>query len=118
MEKVNILFRSSPYGKVNDIEGLRLCTALTAMEIDTNAIFIEDGVYALVRDQRPEGIGLPSIESACKNLAKFNVKVYVLEEALRKRGIKQEDLIKTDLKLISKREMAKLISEGDVAFTV
>jgi hypothetical protein len=39
-----------------------------------------------------KGIGLPPIEAAYERLADLNVKIYILDEALRVRGISMEDL--------------------------
>jgi len=111
--KVIFLFRKAPYGSVNDVEGFRLCTAFAAMEIDTNAIFIDDGVFVALRGQDPKGIGLPPIDAAYKKLVSLNVKLYILEEALKERGISKENLIDIEYKLINRSELAKLISESD-----
>lgn len=113
MTTVNFLFRKAPYGSVNDVEGFRLCTAFTAMEIDVNAIFIDDGVFVALSGQEPKDLGLPPIDPAYKMLVNLNVNLYVLEEALKERGISKEDLIDIDYKLINRSEMARLISEGD-----
>jgi sulfur relay (sulfurtransferase) DsrF/TusC family protein len=103
---------------VNNLEGFRLCTALTAMEINTNAIFINDGVYALVMGQRTENIGLPCTELVCKKLTSFGINVYVLKEALKKRGINQKDLTQVNCKFIDRIEMAKIISKSNHTITV
>lgn len=110
---MNFLFRKAPYGSVNDVEGFRLCTAFAAMEIETNAIFIDDGVFVTVKGQDPEGIGLPPIDAAYGKLTNMNVRLYILEEALKERGISRKDLIETEFKLINRNALAGLISEAD-----
>ncbi len=113
MTKVNFLLRKAPYGSVNDVEGFRLCTAFAAMEIDTNAIFIDDGVFVALSGQDPKAIGLPPVSAAYERLTDMNVKVFLLEESLKERGISREDLIGEDFNLIDKTELARLISESD-----
>ena len=121
MRKVSILFRKAPYGSVNNVEGFRVCTALAAYgaigreqsEIDTNAIFIDDGVFAALKGQDPKGIGLPPEESAYKKLVDLDVKLYILEEALRERGIAREDLIETEYTIIDRSMLSELISQSD-----
>lgn len=116
MRRVNFLFRKAPYGSVNDVEGFRLCTAFTAMEIETNAIFISDGVFATMNGGNPEHIGLPSLVGAYKMLPSLNVKLYILKEALEERGISKNDLIETEYKIINRTELAELILQSD--FTI
>lgn len=113
MKKVNILFRKAPYGSVNDVEGFRLCTVLAALEIRTNAIFMDDGVFVALKGQDPENIGLPAIDAAYKRLVSLDVKVYILEEALKERGISQKELIDIEYELIKRDGLARLISESD-----
>ena len=116
MRKVNLLFRKAPYGSVNDVEGFRLCTALAAMEIETNAIFIDDGVFVALKGQDPKNIGLQSMEAAYRKLTSLDVKVYILEEALKERGISREELMEIEYSLINRNGLAELISKSD--FTI
>ena len=113
MRNVTFLFRKAPYGSVNNVEGFRLCTALAAMEIYTNAVFIDDGVFVALRGQDPKGIGLPPIDVAYGRLVSLEVKVYILEEALKERGISKEQLIDIECRLINREQLAELISESD-----
>jgi len=113
MRKVNFLFRKAPYGSVNIVEGFRLCTAFAAMEVETNAIFIDDGVFVALKGQDPKSIGLPTVAAAYERLTGLNVKLYLLDEALKERGIAREDLIDTEYQLINRNGLAKLIAESD-----
>jgi len=113
MRKVTFLFRKAPYGSVNDVEGFRLCTALSAMEIPVNAVFIDDGVLVALRGQDPEGIGLPSMEVAYRRLTTLDVRVCILEEALKERGFSKDELMDIEYELINREQLAELISESD-----
>ena len=58
MEKVAILMRKAPYGSVYTAEGFRSVMGIGVFEMDAALIFVDDGVYALVKDQNPEKLDM------------------------------------------------------------
>jgi len=95
-------------------EGLRIATALIAMDILPQLIFIDDGVYCLVKNQKTEAAGLNSFYDRLKTLADL-VGLYVTKDSLGKRNLEIEDLDKTyNAKAISLTKAAKLIAENEV----
>jgi sulfur relay protein TusC/DsrF len=58
MEKVVVLMRKSPYGSVYTAEGFRTIMALAVFEMELNIVFMEDGVFTLVKDQKPEKLDM------------------------------------------------------------
>jgi sulfur relay protein TusC/DsrF len=118
-ESVVILFRNAPYGTVFNAEGLRVCTGLTALDVETHAVFMDDAVFTLLQGQTPKGIHMGDLSKGITPMIEFEVSVYVMKESLDSRGLTEDDIIKNDeIQIISKKELSKLIVEADVTFSI
>ncbi len=118
-ESVVIIFRQPPYGTVFNAEGFRVCTGLTALDVETHAVFMDDAVYTLLKGQMPEGIHMGILSKAIDPMIDFEVSVYIIKESLEERGISESELIENDeMQLISKRELSKLIAEADATISI
>jgi sulfur relay protein TusC/DsrF len=94
MEKIVILIRGCPYGAVTNGEAFRTCIGLAACEMQVEAILMDDGVYAALKNQKPKKVGMPSLEQAYKGIeSQFDVPLYVHAESLKERGIKETEII-------------------------
>jgi len=114
-KKILLVIKSPPYGSLMATEGLRIATALIAMDMIPQLVFIDDGIYCLVKNQKPESAGLDSFYDRLKTLADL-VGLVVAKDALAKRGLKIEDLDETfQTKVVSMNEFAKLVAENEVA---
>ena len=114
-KKILLVIKSPPYGSLMAAEGLRIATALIAMDILPQLIFIDDGVYCLLKNQKPESTGLNSFYDRLKTLADL-VGLFVAENSLAKRDLGIEDLDETyQAKAISLNEVAKLVAKNEVA---
>lgn len=119
MDSIAILFRKGPYGSVFVIEGIRIATAMTAYDLETHAIFCDDAVFALLKNQDTTQLGMPSLEPAVKNLPRFDVKMYCVKEAMEERMIHEDDLLDIDgLKVASHAEISEILERVDTAITV
>jgi len=95
-------------------EGLRIATALIAMDILPQLVFIDDSVYFLVKNQKPENAGLNSFYDRLKTLADL-IGLCVAKDSLMKRGLRIEDLNETyQVKALSLTEVAKLVAENGI----
>ena len=114
-KKIILIIKSPPYGSLAATEGLRIATALIAMDILPQLVFIDDGVYCLVKSQKPEDVGLNSFYDRLKTLADL-IGLYVTKNSTTKRNLKIEDLDETyHAKVLSLTEAAKLVAENEVA---
>lgn len=114
-EKILLVIKSPPYGSLMASEGLRIATALIAMDILPQMVFIDDGVYCLVENQKPEAAGLDSFYDRLKTLADL-IGLYVAKDSLGKRNLGIEDLDKAyNAKAISLTKVARLIAENETA---
>jgi tRNA 2-thiouridine synthesizing protein C len=117
VNKILLIVKSSPYGSGKVAEGFRIATAMIAMDVLPQILFIDDGVYCLVRKQKPEAAGLPSFGERLKTLADL-VGLYACSDSLSQRKLKQSDLEENyDTKFLSLDEAAKLIEQNETVIT-
>ena len=110
--KILLVIKSSPYGSLMATEGFRIATAMIAMDILPQLLFIDDGVYCLLKNQRPEAAGLNSYCERLKTLADL-VGLYAVRDSMAKRDLNIIDLDESfNVKLLSMDEAAKLIMEN------
>lgn len=92
--KVVMLMRKSPYGSVYPAEGYRAMMGMGVFEMNIRVIFMDDGVYALVKGQEPGGIDMQPLGNAFLGLADVGVKEFFAhDEALAERGLTAKDLV-------------------------
>ena len=113
MEKVAILMRKAPYGSVYTAEGFRSVMGIGVFEMDAVLIFVEDGVYALVKDQNPEQLDMQPLGDGFPMLPEFGVNgFYVHQPSLEERGLSADDLV-MEVQLIDNAGLAELLAEYD-----
>ena len=111
--KVLLVIKNSPYGTLMASEGFRIATAMIAMDVLPQLLFIDDGIYCLLKNQRPEAAGLNSHYERLKTLADL-VGLYAVRDSMTKRDLKITDLDESfNVKLLSIDEAAKLIMENE-----
>jgi len=90
---------------------------MIAMDVLPKILFIDDGVYCLVRNQRPEAAGLTSFGERLKTLADL-VGLHAVSDSMVKRNLRNSDFDETyNAKTISLDEAAELIAENEVVIT-
>jgi len=115
--KVLFVVKSPPYGSVLAAECFRIATAMIAMDVLPQMLFIDDGVYCLLKEQNPKRAGLQSFQERLKTLADL-VGLYVAEHSLHRRNLKRADLDENyNLKMISEEEVTKLFLENETVIT-
>ena len=118
LRKILLVIKSSPYGHLMAAEGFRIATAMIAMDVPPQLLFIDDGVYCLLKNQRPEAAGLGSHYERLKTLAGL-VRLHVESGSMVKRGLRISDFDESfNVKLMSSDEAARLITinETTIAF--
>jgi len=110
--KILIVIRSAPYGSLMAAEGFRIATAMIAMDILPQLLFIDNGVYCLLKIQRPEAAG-PNSHERLKTLADL-VGLYAVTDSMARRNLKIIDLDESSsVKFLSIDEATKMIMEND-----
>ncbi len=110
MDKTLVLLRKAPYGSVYTAEAFRTIMGIAVFEMDLCVLFMDDGVYALLKDQDPSGLDMKPLGEGFPMLKDFNVTKFVVhEESLKERGLTQADLV-LDVELASNEQFADLLA--------
>jgi sulfur relay protein TusC/DsrF len=117
--KIITVFNKAPYERISIVEGARCIAGVSAMGTEGIAVFIDDGVYALLRNQNPTGAGLEPISIWLRLLEINNVSMRVILESLAERGIRESDLEKLlHLDVISMQEFSELMLNYNSVFVI
>ena len=120
--------RTAPYGTVYALESLEVVLIGAAFEQEVQLVFIDDGVYQLTKGQSTDGIGMKNFSKTYAALGDYDVnQIYVDEQSLTDRGLTMDDLQelvyededddwaeKSSMNLVSREQLATLMSEADV----
>ncbi len=122
--------RKAPYGTIYAWESLEVVLIGAAFEQDVSLLFMDDGVYQLVKEMQTKGIGMKNFTATYAALGDYEVnKIYVDKDALSQRGLALDDLQhliwedenedwaeKDSIRLVGRDEIADLLEEQDVIF--
>ena len=114
MKKFMFVNRKAPYGTVYALESLEVVLITATFDQDVSLVFIDDGVYELVKGQQTKGIGVKNFSPTYRALEGYDVeKLYVERESLEARGLAEADLI-VDVTVLGAPELGALMDEQDV----
>jgi tRNA 2-thiouridine synthesizing protein C len=114
MKKFMFVNRKAPYGTIYALESLEVVLITATFDQDVSLVFLDDGVYELVKGQATQGIGIKNHSKTYRALDGYDVeKLFVERESLQARGLTENDLI-VDVEVLSTADMASLMSEQDV----
>ena len=130
VKKLMYVNRRAPYGTIYAWESLEVVLIGAAFDQDVSLAFIDDGVYQLTKGQNTEGAGMKNFSATYSALGDYEVtKIYVEQESLEERGLTLDDLQhlvwedededwaeKDSIRLVSRTELADVMSEQDVMF--
>jgi tRNA 2-thiouridine synthesizing protein C len=120
--------RKAPHGTGYALESLEVVLIGAAFEQDVSLVFIDDGVYQLMRDQNTTGIGAKNFSPTFRALGDYDVsKIYVERESLEERGLTKDDLMpltyededddweeKDSIRVVGSDELGEIIDQQDV----
>jgi len=110
-----LLFRRAPYGTVFPAEGLRMAEALLAFQLPVKAVFLEDGVFDLVKGQGNKALDFGDLGAAFAGLVATGLKeLLVVQEDLSARRVGIEDLVDAPVRAIRVTELRALVDEAKV----
>src|SRR5512138_2932732 len=117
MKKFMFVNRKPPYGTIYALESLEVVLITATFDQDVSLVFVDDGVYELVKGQNSKAIGLKNFSPTYRALDGYDVeKLYVERESLDARGLSEKDLL-VPVQVLSSTEMADLMSEQDVVLS-
>ncbi len=88
-----VIFRRAPYGHGLARAGYDLALAAAAFDVPVSLLYMDDGVWQLLPDQAPAGIGAKNIANTQDSLALYDIETLYAESAsLAARGLERKDL--------------------------
>ena len=90
-KKILLVIKSPPYGSSRASEGFRIATAMIAMDVLPRLLFIDDGIYCLIKNQKPDSADPDLHYERLKTLADL-VELYAVKESIAKRRLELPDL--------------------------
>ncbi|WP_295444917.1 sulfurtransferase complex subunit TusC [uncultured Thiodictyon sp.] len=95
IKKFLYLNRKAPYGTVYAWESLEVVLIGAAFDQEVSLLFMDDGVYQLIKGQDPSGIGMKNFSPTYRTLGDYEVKsIFVDGESLTARGLMPDDLMR------------------------
>jgi tRNA 2-thiouridine synthesizing protein C len=114
VKKFMFVNRKAPYGTIYALESLEVVLITATFDQDVSLVFIDDGVYELVKGQQTKGIGVKNFSPSYRALEGYDVeKLYVDSTSLRQRGLTEADLL-VPVELLDAQQMGELMAEQDV----
>lgn len=109
--------RKAPYGTIYALESLEVVLIAAAFDQDVSLAFLDDGVYEIVKGQHTKNIDVKNFSPTYRALEGYDIeKLYVEKESMEARGLTEADFL-VDVKVISKAEMADLMTNSDVVLS-
>jgi tRNA 2-thiouridine synthesizing protein C len=117
VKKVMFVNRKAPYGTIYALESLEVVLIAATFDQDVSLVFLDDGVYELVKGQNTKGIGIKNFSPTYRALDGYDVeKLYVERESLIKRGLSEDQLL-VDVEVLSSAQMGELMQQQDVVLS-
>lgn len=115
MKKVVILSTKPPYGSSINAEAFRAGLGLAFSETAVDLILIGDGVYSAIKKQSPEKLQMKPIGEVYKNIAEYNINLFLDKDSIEERNLKIEELVPANV--ISSAQLKEKIDTADVVLT-
>ncbi len=114
VKKFMFVNRKAPYGTIYALEGLEVVIIAATFDQDVSMVFLDDGVYELVKQQQTKGIGMKNFSPIYRALDDYDIqKIYVEKESLEARGLTVEQLL-IPVEVLASQDMAALMGQQDV----
>lgn len=113
-KKILLISRKSPYGKSTAREAIDIALAASVYDQDIGILFMDDGIFQLLKNQQSHCIDQKNIASALQVLTLYGIEnIYVHQESLDVRAIKPDELILDDLQLLNNKDVKNLLNQQD-----
>ena len=114
VKKFMFVNRKAPYGTIYALESLEVVLITATFDQDVSLVFMDDGIYELVKGQQPKGIGIKNFSPSYRALDGYDVeKLYVDQDSLAQRGLTEKDLL-VPVEVLDSAEMGQLMQQQDV----
>ena len=111
MKKFMFVNRRAPYGTIFALESLEVVLIAATFDQDVSLVFLDDGVFELVKGQDTQAIGIKNHSKTYRALEGYDVeKLYVERESMAARGLTEDDLI-VPVEVLGSAEIAALMAD-------
>ena len=131
VKKFMYLNRRAPYGTIYAWESLEVVLIGAAFDQEVSLMFIDDGVYQLVKGSDTSESDMKNFTPTYRTLGDYGVRhMYVDKESLEARGLTTDDLIEVEwedweteesvdniVEAVDAGQVAELLAESDVVFS-
>ena len=117
VKKFLYLNRRAPHGTIYAQECLEVILVGAAFDQDVSIVFMDDGVYQILKNQDTSAIGTKNFSKTFRALEMYDVeKLYVEKESLQARGLAEEDL-NVPVEVLTSEQIGRLLEQQDVVFS-
>lgn len=117
VKKFMFVNRKAPYGTIYALESLEVVLITATFDQDVSLVFIDDGVYELVKGQQTKDIGIKNFSPSYRALDGYDVeKLYVDQDSLHARGLSEKDLL-VPVEVLNAEQMGQLMAQQDVVLS-
>jgi len=117
VKKILLVQRTMAYGTSSAQEALDVALLASTFEQQVSLLFVDDGVFLLKKNQKPEQLQLKNFTQAYKALTLYGIeKIYVAVESLQQRGLTAADLM-IPVAVLDNAEVAKILQAQDAILT-
>jgi tRNA 2-thiouridine synthesizing protein C len=114
VKKFMFVNRKAPYGTIYALESLEVVLITATFDQDVSLVFMDDGVYELIKGQQTKDIGIKNFSPSYRALEGYDVeKLYVDQDSLAARGLSEKDLL-VPVEVLSAEQMGQLMQQQDV----
>jgi len=95
-----------------------MALACAVFEQEVNYLFLDDGVYQLLKNQSAECIGRKTLGNALETLELYGIEnVFIDTESMEARALQNVDLL-FPAKQVSRKDISRLLRESDAVFNL
>lgn len=117
IKKFMFVNRKAPYGTIYALEGLEVVLISAAFDQDVSMVFMDDGVYELVKGQHTKNIDVKNFSPTYRALEGYDIeKLYVEKASLEQRGLSEENLV-VPVEVLDTAQMSALMQTQDVVIS-
>lgn len=114
VKKFMYVNRRAPHGTIYAQECLEVVLIGAAFDQDVSIVFMDDGVYQILKGQDTSAIGTKNFSKTFRALEMYDVeKLYVEKESMEARGIIAEDL-NVPVEVKTSEEIGRLMEQQNV----
>lgn len=117
VKKFMFVNRKAPYGTIYALESLEVVLITATFDQDVSLVFMDDGVYELIKGQQTKDIGIKNFSPSYRALEGYDVeKLYVDQDSLTARGLSEKDLL-VPVEVLNSEQMGQLMAQQDVVLS-